>query len=174
MQNNYTTEAGYNQIEMDFIYKIFNPGQKVIEQRSQDKNSDGITEIITTKTNSTKENRQVVSVCEKAAAQLNGVKNLQGAFIDNKIISEILQHYDYQKVDQQISTMEPNIKGCQDSDQILMAIINAQTLFFALKFLEKGGKLLLKTFHGYHESDVFVNLLILKKFNLLKSKHSKS
>lgn len=88
---------------------------------------------------------------------MNGSKFVHGNFVNNKIITEVIKHFEYQNVELIVSNLTPQFQGDLDRDQIDMMLLNVQSLFVATKLLIKGGDMLVKTLHGYHEIDLFVS-----------------
>ena len=140
-------------MEINHRYNFLYEKQKILELGC---NPGAITQFLVENTLSDFRAPNIVSVDKETMEKVPGSKFIQGNFVNNKILTEIINYFEYQNVDLIVSNLTPKLQGDLDRDQINMMMLNIQTLFISTKLLEKGGNMIIKTLHGYHEIDIFV------------------
>lgn len=112
------------------------PGMKVLELGST---SEGISEVLVQQVRSQRSQPTVVSIDLESSKNVHGVKYIKDNFLSKKVITEVMEHFDYESVDLIVSNMEPKVRGDLDRDQLNMMEKNLQTYFLATKLLKRGG-----------------------------------
>lgn len=98
-----------------------------------------------------KEKGLVISVDLLPVIGIPGVKVVLGDVFSEDILSkieDILQESGIKKVDAIISDMAPNITGISSTDAARSFELNKRALFYAEKYLKKGGNLIVKLFRN--------------------------
>ena len=94
--------------------------------------------------------------------RLNGCFFIQGDFEEEKIKTQIMEKINFEKFDVICSDMCPEFVGNKYYDHVNTFQLNTSVHNFCYDMLKKNGIVLLKTFDGTLQEELFVNK---KNFN---------
>lgn len=113
---------------------------------------------------SSKEKPSLIGVDINKMNPINGCLFIQGDFEEEKIKNLIMEANNFQKFDVICSDMCPEFVGEKFYDHVNTFQLNNSVINFAFKMLKKNGILLLKTFDGSLQNEIFVPFpLLLEK-----------
>ena len=101
-------------------------------------------------------------VCDKIK-QLNGCHFIQGDFEEEKVKKEIMEINEFQKFDVVCSDMCPEFIGDKYFDHVNTFQLNTSVYKFCFDMLKKNGIMLVKTFDGTLQEELFVNIIFTQK-----------
>ncbi len=141
-KSHYRSRAVYKLIEIDKKYRLFKPGQTVVDLGAAPGSwSQYLAEKLGAKA-------KIIAVDILEMENLPGVHFIQGDFTEQAVFDACLEQTGGQKVDLVISDMAPNISGIKDADQARSMYFAELVADFAQQVLAPGGHLLLKLFQG--------------------------
>lgn len=148
---NYRARSAFKLIEIDDRFKIFKPGQMVIDCGC----APGAWSQVATKRINARKVDPCSPVGKVIAIDLNYTSPIEGAFIIShadftlpNIQQIIVQHLNGQKPDVILSDMAPNASGVRELDNENIVILGSAALAFAIQTLEVGGVFVCKVWDG--------------------------
>lgn len=91
---------------------------------------------------------QVIALDLLAMEPIPGVTFIQGDFTEEAPLAQLFKTLAGETVDLVLSDMAPNVSGLRAVDQPRSIYLGELTLDLAVKVLQSGGNLVVKTFHG--------------------------
>lgn len=138
----YRSRASFKLLEMDRRYRIFRPGQAVVDlgaapggwcQVAAERIGDG---------------GRILACDLLPMDSLPGVEFLQGDFTEPEVLAELRQALGSRLADVVMSDLAPNISGMRSVDQPRAMYLVELALEFAAELLKPGGFLVAKVFQG--------------------------
>jgi len=160
-KDGYRSRAAYKIAEIDEIFHIFKPNQKVVDlgaapgswcQYAKEKIIKG----------------KLVGIDLLPIKELDGVELLVGDFSEQEVLEQLEKMFEG-KLDVVMSDMAPNQSGHNKTDTIRMTYLLELAIDFALNHLKVGGTFIAKVFRAGAES----HLLNETKKHFEKVKHFK-
>ena len=90
---NYRTNDAFKILEIQHRFKFLTPGMKVLELGSA---PGSITEVLVEQVQSSKKKPSVVSIDQVAMPPVIGSRFMKDNFLSNKVITEVMEHFDYE------------------------------------------------------------------------------
>ena len=141
-RSQYRSRAVYKLEEIDQRYRLFKPGQQVVDLGSAPGSwSQYASERVGSAGN-------VIAVDILSMEPIAGVNFILGDFTETPVYEKLLEQLDGSKADLVISDMAPNLTGIKDTDQARSIYLVELAYDFAQQVLIPGGSLLLKLFQG--------------------------
>ncbi len=138
----YRSRASFKLLEMDRRYRIFRPGQAVVDLGAA---PGGWCQVAAERIGGSGR----ILACDLLPMEpLPGVEFLQGDFTEPEVLAELRQTLDSQLVDVVISDLAPNISGMRSVDQPRAMYLVELALEFAAELLKPGGVFVAKVFQG--------------------------
>lgn len=141
-QAGYRSRAAYKLIELDERDHVLKPGLTVLDLGAA---PGGWSQVAARKVTP---GGRVIAVDLLPMASLSGVEIIRGDFSDAHVRDRLRAMGGRHGIDLVISDLSPNITGRRDVDRANTLCLNELTLGFAGQVLNKGGNLVIKTFHG--------------------------
>ncbi len=88
---------------------------------------------------------------------INGCMFIQGDFEDENIKNKIMEANNFEKFDVICSDMCPEFVGEKFYDHVNTFQLNTMVINFSFKMLKRNGILLLKTFDGTMQNEIYVH-----------------
>ena len=148
-KDGYRSRAAYKLIEIDKKYKIIKSGITAIDLGAA---PGGWSQVLSKKIGL---KGKVVGIDLLEVSPIKGIDFIQGDFMQEEILNEMVDKLENKPVDLVISDMAPNISGIKSSDQAGIIHLNELALQFAVKWLKPNGCFLVKSFVG-EDFDGFV------------------
>jgi 23S rRNA (uridine2552-2'-O)-methyltransferase len=166
----YRSRAAYKLLEIDDKFKLFRPGQSVVELGAS---PGSWTQIITQKLKSPNSGSKIVAVDLNPMDSLPNIEFIEGDFLEDKTLDKINQVHEG-RFDLILSDMAPNTTGHKGLDNLRTIALCEHVLEFAGDKLLEGGAIIAKIFHGEGEKE-FLDAIKLqfKKFKMFKPKSSR-
>jgi 23S rRNA (uridine2552-2'-O)-methyltransferase len=168
-QAGWRSRASYKLLEIQQKYKIFKPNYSVIDLGA----APGGWSQVASKFIGAK--GKVISSDILAMDPICGVEFIRGDFTEDKVITDILNTLNNNKVDLVISDMAPNMSGIKDLDQLKAMHLVELALDFTTQILKPGGCFLIKVFQGCGYREFLLQLKqLFKKVITSKPEASRS
>ena len=159
-KDGYRSRAAYKLIEIDKKYKIIKPGITVVDLGAA---PGGWSQVLSKKIGL---KGKALGIDLLEVSPIKGIDFIQGDFMQDKILEEMVVKLENKAVDLVISDMAPNISGIKERDNALMINLIDSTLSVVDKFLGKKGSVLIKVFQG--ESLDYTRAALKKRFDKVK------
>ena len=141
-KDGYRSRAAYKLIEIDKKYKIIKSGITAVDLGAA---PGGWSQVLSKKIGL---KGKVVGIDLLEVSPIKGIDFIQGDFMQEEILNEMVDKLENKPVDLVISDMAPNITGIKTVDQTGAMYLTELALDFSLKWLKPGGHFLVKTFIG--------------------------
>lgn len=138
----YRSRASFKLLEMDRRYRLFRPGQAVVDLGAA---PGGWSQVVAARVGS---GGRIWACDLLPMAPLAGVEFVQGDFTEAEVLAELRRVIGASGVDVVISDMAPNISGLRGVDQPRALYLVELALEFAAEFLRPGGTWVAKVFQG--------------------------
>ena len=168
-KDGYRSRAAYKLIEIDKKYKIIKSGITAVDLGAA---PGGWSQVLSKKIGL---NGKVVGIDLLEVPPIKGIDFIQGDFMQEEILNEMVDKLENKPVDLVISDMAPNISGIKMVDQQRAINLNELALDFASKHLKQNGFFLVKSFVGIDFEEYVKNLrACFKKVFKIKPDSSRS
>ena len=168
-KDGYRSRAAYKLIEIDKKYKIIKSGITVVDLGAA---PGGWSQVLSKKIGL---KGKVVGIDLLEVSPIKGIDFIQGDFMQEEILNEMVDKLENKPVDLVISDMAPNISGIKMVDQQRAINLNELALDFASKHLKQNGFFLVKSFVGIDFEEYVKNLrACFKKVFKIKPDSSRS
>ena len=168
-KDGYRSRAAYKLIEIDKKYKIIKSGITAVDLGAA---PGGWSQVLTKKIGL---KGKVVGIDLLEVAPIKGIDFIQGDFMQEEILNEMVDKLENKPVDLVISDMAPNISGIKMVDQQKAIYLNELAFDFATKHLKQNGSFLVKSFVGKDFEEFVKNLRsCFKKVYKIKPDSSRS
>ncbi|MDA9635433.1 RlmE family RNA methyltransferase [Nitrosomonadales bacterium] len=168
-KDGYRSRAAYKLIEIDKKYKIMKSGITAVDLGAA---PGGWSQVLTKKIGL---KGKVVGIDLLEVAPIKGIDFIQGDFMQEEILNEMVYKLENKPVDLVISDMAPNISGIKMVDQQKAIYLNELAFDFASKHLKQNGCFLVKSFVGKDFEEFVKNLRpFFKKVYKIKPDSSRS
>jgi len=168
-KDGYRSRAAYKLIEIDKKYKIIKSGITAVDLGAA---PGGWSQVLTKKIGL---KGKVVGIDLLEVAPIKGIDFIQGDFMQEEILIEMVDKLENNPVDLVISDMAPNISGIKMVDQQKAIYLNELAFDFASKHLKQNGCFLVKSFVGKDFEEFVKNLRsCFKKVYKIKPDSSRS
>jgi 23S rRNA (uridine2552-2'-O)-methyltransferase len=161
-QEGYRSRAAYKLLEINQRFKLFKPGQRVIDLGAA---PGGWSQIAYESISGSKSKGSIIAIDKLPMDPLEGVNILQKDFLDEDIY-EVIKKTMGGKVDIVLSDMSPSTCGDEYTDHLRIIHLCEIAFEFSKKMLNSNGALIMKTFSGGSEGDLLSN--IKKEFRYVK------
>lgn len=161
----YRSRAAYKMIEIDDRYKLFKPGQAVVDLGAA---PGGWTQVAVDRVKSSQDRISVVGIDYLAVEPVAGAVILEMDFLDDGAPERLLETLG-REPDIVLSDMAAPTTGHRRTDHLRTMHLCEVAADFAIRTLRPGGHFLAKTFQGGTEND----LLSLLKRNFTSVHHVK-
>ncbi|NDW03980.1 RlmE family RNA methyltransferase [Jiella pacifica] len=161
----YRSRATYKMIEIDDRYKLFKPGQAVVDLGAA---PGGWTQVAVDRVKSTNEHISVVGIDYLPVEPVTGAVILELDFLDDGVPEKLIETLG-RAPDVILSDMAAPTTGHRRTDHLRTMHLCEVAADFAIRTLKPGGHFLAKTFQGGTEND----LLTLLKRNFTSIHHVK-
>ncbi|MGL9718333.1 MAG: RlmE family RNA methyltransferase [Wolbachia sp.] len=163
-KDGYRSRSAYKLIEIDNKFKLLQKGQKIIDLGAS---PGGWSQVASQK------GANVVAIDIKPVSTINEVEYIQCDIINELEI--LKERFKDQKFDVILSDMAPESCGLKSLDHIRIMLLCEAALNLAKRFLNHGGKFVVKIFQGESDKD-FCNELkkMFKTVKYFKPKSSRS
>jgi len=141
-KDGYRSRAAYKLIEIDKKYKIIKSGITAVDLGAA---PGGWSQVLSKKIGL---KGKVVGIDLLEVSPIKGIDFIQGDFMQEEILNEMVDKLENKPVDLVISDMAPNITGIKTVDQPSVMHLTELALDFSLQWLKPGGHFLVKTFIG--------------------------
>ena len=136
------SRAAFKLMELDEKYKLMRKGMRVVDLGAAPGSWTQVAQRILGNSG------QVIALDILPMEPLNGVTFIQGDFTEDEPLALLEATLDGQNVDLVLSDLAPNMSGMGAVDQPRIMYLAELALAFAEKWLEPGGNLVVKVFHG--------------------------
>ena len=168
-KDGYRSRAAYKLIEIDKKYKIIKSGITAVDLGAA---PGGWSQVLSKKIGL---KGKVVGIDLLEVSPIKGIDFIQGDFMQEEILNEMVDKLKNKPVDLVISDMAPNISGIKMVDQQKAIYLNELAFDFATKHLKQNGCFLVKTFIGKDFEEFVKNLRpCFKKVYKIKPDSSRS
>ena len=168
-KDGYRSRAAYKLIEIDKKYKIIKSGITAVDLGAA---PGGWSQVLSKKIGL---KGKVVGIDLLEVAPIKGIDFIQGDFMQEEILNEMVDKLENKPVDLVISDMAPNISGIKMVDQQKAIYLNELAFDFASKHLKQNGCFLVKSFVGKDFEEFVKNLRsCFKKVYKIKPDSSRS
>jgi 23S rRNA (uridine2552-2'-O)-methyltransferase len=168
-KDGYRSRAAYKLTEIDKKYKIIKPGITAVDLGAA---PGGWSQVLSNKIGLS---GKVVGIDLLEVPPIKGIDFIQGDFMQEEVLNEIIDKLENKPVDLVISDMAPNISGIKMVDQQKAINLNELALDFAKKHLKQNGFFLVKSFVGTEFEEYVKNLrTCFKKVFKIKPDSSRS
>ena len=168
-KDGYRSRAAYKLIEIDKKYKIIKSGITAVDLGAA---PGGWSQVLSKKIGL---KGKVVGIDLLEVSPIKGIDFIQGDFMQEEILNEMVDKLENKPVDLVISDMAPNISGIKMVDQQRAINLNELALDFASKHLKQNGFFLVKSFVGIDFEEYVKNLrACFKKVFKIKPDSSRS
>ena len=168
-KDGYRSRAAYKLIEIDKKYKIIKSGITAVDLGAA---PGGWSQVLTKKIGL---KGKVVGIDLLEVAPIKGIDFIQGDFMQEEILNEMVDKLENKPIDLVISDMAPNISGIKMVDQQKAIYLNELAFDFASKHLKQNGCFLVKSFVGKDFEEFVKNLRsCFKKVYKIKPDSSRS
>ena len=168
-KDGYRSRAAYKLIEIDKKYKIIKSGITAVDLGAA---PGGWSQVLSKKIGL---KGKVVGIDLLEVAPIKGIDFIQGDFMQEEILNEMVDKLENKPVDLVISDMAPNISGIKMVDQQKAIYLNELAFDFASKHLKQNGCFLVKSFVGKDFEEYVKNLRsCFKKVYKIKPDSSRS
>jgi 23S rRNA (uridine2552-2'-O)-methyltransferase len=154
-KDGYRSRAAYKLAEMDEEFKLFHPGQVVVDlgsapgawsqylrrrfaPKAAGSGGAAVGEL----------NGRIVALDMLEMEPVEGVTFIQGDFREDEVLARLAAEVAGQPVDAVVSDMAPNLSGVPVTDSARMADLVELAVDFAVSHLRPEGTLVTKVFHG--------------------------
>ena len=141
-KDGYRSRAAYKLIEIDKKYKIIKSGITAVDLGAA---PGGWSQVLTKKIGL---KGMVIGIDLLEVAPIKGIDFIQGDFMQEEILNEMVDKLENKPIDLVISDMAPNISGIKMVDQQKAIYLNELAFDFASKHLKQNGCFLVKSFVG--------------------------
>ena len=141
-KDGYRSRAAYKLIEIDKKYKIIKSGITAVDLGAA---PGGWSQVLSKKIGL---KGKVVGIDLLEVPPIKGIDFIQGDFMQEDILNEMVDKLENKPVDLVISDMAPNISGIKMVDQQKAIYLNELAFDFATKHLKQNGCFLVKSFVG--------------------------
>jgi 23S rRNA (uridine2552-2'-O)-methyltransferase len=141
-KDGYRSRAAYKLIEIDKKYKIIKSGITAVDLGAA---PGGWSQVLSKKIGL---KGKVVGIDLLEVPPIKGIDFIQGDFMQEDILNEMVDKLENKPVDLVISDMAPNISGIKMVDQQKAIYLNELDFDFATKHLKQNGCFLVKSFVG--------------------------
>lgn len=138
----YRSRASYKLLELDRAYRVFRPGQTVVDLGAA---PGGWSQVAAQKI---APGGRLFACDLLPMADIPGVTFLQGDFTETEVLAVLLDALGDAQVDVVISDMAPNMSGMRGVDQPRAMYLVELALEFAARVLRPGGVFVAKVFQG--------------------------
>ena len=168
-KDGYRSRAAYKLIEIDKKYKIIKSGITAVDLGAA---PGGWSQVLSKKIGL---KGKVVGIDLLEVSPIKGIDFIQGDFMQEEILNEMVDKLENKHVDLVISDMAPNISGIKMVDQQKAIYLNELAFDFATKHLKQNGHFLVKAFVGKDFEEFVKNLRsCFKKVYKIKPDSSRS
>ena len=168
-KDGYRSRAAYKLIEIDKKYKIIKSGITAVDLGAA---PGGWSQVLSKKIGL---NGKVVGIDLLEVPPIKGIDFIQGDFMQEDILNEMVDKLENKPIDLVISDMAPNISGIKMVDQQKAIYLNELAFDFATKHLKQNGCFLVKSFVGKDFEEFVKNLRsCFKKVYKIKPDSSRS
>ena len=168
-KDGYRSRAAYKLIEIDKKYKIIKSGITAVDLGAA---PGGWSQVLTKKIGL---KGKVIGIDLLEVPPIKGIDFIQGDFMQEEILNEMVDKLENKPVDLVISDMAPNISGIKMVDQQKAIYLNELAFDFASKHLKQNGCFLVKSFVGKDFEEFVKNLRSsFKKVYKIKPDSSRS
>lgn len=151
-KDGYRSRAAYKLIEIDKKYKIIKSGITAVDLGAA---PGGWSQVLSKKIGL---KGKVVGIDLLEVPPIKGIDFIQGDFMQEEILNEMVDKLENKPVDLVISDMAPNISGIKMVDQQKAIYLNELAFDFATKHLKQNGCFLVKSFVGKDFEEFVKNL----------------
>ena len=151
-KDGYRSRAAYKLIEIDKKYKIIKSGITAVDLGAA---PGGWSQVLSKKIGL---KGKVVGIDLLEVPPIKGIDFIQGDFMREEILNEMVDELENKPVDLVISDMAPNISGIKMVDQQKAIYLNELAFDFATKHLKQNGCFLVKSFVGKDFEEFVKNL----------------
>jgi 23S rRNA (uridine2552-2'-O)-methyltransferase len=117
----------------------------------------GWSQVIVPIIESHKDKPSLIAVDINKMNPINGCMFIQGDFEDENIKNKIMEANNFEKFDVICSDMCPEFVGEKFYDHVNTFQLNTMVINFSFKMLKRNGILLLKTFDGTMQNEIYVH-----------------
>ena len=168
-KDGYRSRAAYKLIEIDKKYKIIKSGITAVDLGAA---PGGWSQVLSKKIGL---KGKVIGIDLLEVAPIKGIDFIQGDFMQEEILNEMVDKLENKPVDLVISDMAPNISGIKMVDQQKAIYLNELAFDFASKHLKQNGCFLVTSFVGKDFEEFVKNLRsCFKKVYKIKPDSSRS
>ena len=168
-KDGYRSRAAYKLIEIDKKYKIIKSGITAVDLGAA---PGGWSQVLSKKIGL---KGKVLGIDLLEVPPIKGIDFIQGDFMQEEILNEMVDKLKNKPVDLVISDMAPNISGIKMVDQQKAIYLNELAFDFATKHLKQNGCFLVKSFVGKDFEEFVQNLRsCFKKVYKIKPDSSRS
>lgn len=188
-KDGYRSRAAYKLQELDQVFRLFKPGQKVVDLGAAPGAwSQYLGRKILAVAGTTKGVATQTAIAEQGATgppkgtiwaldllemePLAGVQFLQGDFRQGEVLAQLRQALGGARLDAVVSDMAPNLSGVAAVDSARMADLLELALEFCATELKPEGVFVSKLFHGSGYSQLIE--LLKKRFAVVKAHKPKA
>jgi 23S rRNA (uridine2552-2'-O)-methyltransferase len=154
-KDGYRARAAYKLKEIDEAFRLFEPGQVVVDLGStpgawsqylrrrfapKDAGSGGAAVGVL--------QGSIIALDILPMAPIEGVQFIEGDFRDDAVLAQLQAALDGRKVDRVVSDMAPNLSGIASADAARISHLVELAVAFAQTHLKPDGALVCKVFHG--------------------------
>ncbi len=147
----YRSRAAFKILEIQDKYKIFRPGQFILDFGAA---PGGWSQVISNIIKSNLQKPSIVAVDILPFDKLDGVKIIKGDITNRKTQEEIFRESDFNKFDIICSDACPEFIGIKDSDIARAIDLNKVVINYAFKYLKQDGHLIIKAFEGKGSNEI--------------------
>jgi 23S rRNA (uridine2552-2'-O)-methyltransferase len=141
-QQGFRSRAAFKLTELDEKYRLMRKGMRVVDLGAA---PGSWTQVVSRILG---DSGQVIALDILPMEPLAGVTFIQGDFTEDEPLALLEATLDGQNVDLVLSDLAPNMSGMGAVDQPRIMYLAELALAFAEKWLEPGGNLVVKVFHG--------------------------
>ena len=168
-KDGYRSRAAYKLIEIDKKYKIIKSGITTVDLGAA---PGGWSQVLSKKIGL---KGKALGIDLLEVEPIKGIDFIQGDFMQEEILIEMVDKLENNPVDLVISDMAPNISGIKMVDQQKAIYLNELAFDFASKHLKQNGCFLVKSFVGKDFEEFVENLRsCFKKVYKIKPDSSRS
>ena len=141
-QQGFRSRAAFKLMELNDKYKILRKGMRVVDLGSAPGSWTQVAQSILG------DSGKVIALDVLVMDPLENVTFIQGDFTEDEPLALLEEALNGQTIDLVLSDMAPNMSGMGAVDQPRAMYLAELALSFAEKWLEPGGSLVVKVFHG--------------------------
>lgn len=145
-KDGYRARSAYKLIEIDEAFKLFSPGQTIVELGST---PGAWSQYVSTQLARDKNMPSTIIAVDLLPMQpIAGVDFILGDFLEENTLAILRKKVQHHAIDCIISDMAPNLSGHASTDAARIEYLIECALDFARVHLRPGGAMVAKVFHG--------------------------